>query len=186
MIENCILAFGGNAKSQIGQPQETINYAYKALRARGVITLGESRAFRNPAFPAGSGPDFVNTVAFCETNHSAHDLLAILHEVEAKCGRERLVRWGARTLDIDLVSYGSQILPNEETHRHWRLLDAATQQCEAPSELILPHPRLQDRAFVLVPMAEVAPDWCHPILGLTTAEMMANLPESELKEVVPL
>ena len=75
------------------------------------------------------------------------------------------------------------VLPDPVTRAHWRSLPLSDQLTETPSELILPHPRLQDRAFVLVPLETVAPDWVHPLLGMTVAEMRAALDPAELAQV---
>ena len=120
------------------------------------------------------------------SDKSPGEILAILHDIEAEHGRERKERWGARTLDLDLIAVGEKVLPDRETYNRWRLLDADQQRTESPDQLILPHPRMQDRAFVLVPLADVAPDWRHPILGKSVAEMLSDLPPSACDEVVPI
>jgi 2-amino-4-hydroxy-6-hydroxymethyldihydropteridine diphosphokinase len=112
--------------------------------------------------------------------------LSRLHAIEARFGRERVRRWGPRTLDLDLLAYGELVLPDAVTQDRWRGLSPADQATQAPAELILPHPRLQDRAFVLVPLADVAPDWRHPRLGLTVLEMLNRLELAEIAAVTPL
>jgi 2-amino-4-hydroxy-6-hydroxymethyldihydropteridine diphosphokinase len=91
-----------------------------------------------------------------------------------------------RTLDIDLIAAGDMVLPDAETYSRWQGLAAEEQTRQTPDQLILPHPRLQDRAFVLVPLNDIAPHWQHPVLGLTVAQMLENLDENDVNAVVPL
>jgi 2-amino-4-hydroxy-6-hydroxymethyldihydropteridine diphosphokinase len=109
-----------------------------------------------------------------------------LHDIETRFGRRRAQRWGMRTLDIDLLAMGDSVLPDADTQDRWRNLPPDAQIGATPGELILPHPRLQDRAFVLVPLADVAPDWVHPRLGLTVRDMLAALPQADRDAVKPL
>ncbi len=186
MKEFSILALGGNAQSSIGDPNETLTFALKALGDRSVIVHRESSRYVTPAFPKGAGPDFVNAVALIDSQYKPAELLEILHEVEALCGRVREKRWGQRTLDLDLIDVAGRVLPNKEVYLWWSGLAPDKQVKIAPEELILPHPRLQDRAFVLVPLLELLPGWKHPVSGHTVAEMLEMLPESDRNEVVRL
>lgn len=113
-------------------------------------------------------------------------ILAQLHEIEADFGRSRSHRWADRTLDLDLIALDDLVRPDADTQERWRHLPPEEQARRTPDGLILPHPRLQDRAFVLVPLADVAPEWRHPLLGLTVREMLAALPEAERAAAVPL
>lgn len=183
-----LVAFGSNLPSPGFTLQSTLLSARDRLVSEGMPLIGMSRLFRTPAFPPGSGPDYVNAVAaFAAPRHiEVHALLAILHVVEAEFRRVRARRWAARTLDLDLLAVEDLVLPDAETQDRWRALPPERQRSEAPGELILPHPRLQDRAFVLVPMADVAPDWRHPRLGLTVRQMLEALPKADRDAVVPL
>jgi 2-amino-4-hydroxy-6-hydroxymethyldihydropteridine diphosphokinase len=145
-----------------------------------------SRLYATPAFPVGSGPDFVNAVIRVQTNLAAPDILSRLHRVESDFGRVRDQRWGPRTLDLDLLALGDAVLPDREVWAYWHDLPLDRQMQDAPTELILPHPRLQDRAFVLVPLCDVAPDWRHPVLGRTAAELCADLPQADRDLVIVL
>ncbi len=186
MTSNAVVALGANLNLSGLGPKVTLRRAIEALSNRGVVIRAESRFFETPCFPPGAGPDYVNAALLIETDLSPAQLLEVLHEVEHEFGRERVQRWGMRTLDLDLVCYEDQVLPDPGTFDRWLTLPADAQREEAPEQLILPHPRLQDRAFVLVPMADVAPDWRHPVLGLTVLQMLEALPAEDIAAVTPL
>lgn len=177
-----IIAMGGNAPSHVGVPHATILSALTSMRMTfGDVTI--SNFYQTPSFPAGSGPDFINAACAFFSALSAPDILAALHQIEADFGRERSLRWGLRTLDLDLVAHGDKVLPDTATHHHWRTMPPERQKIQSPVALIVPHPRVQDRAFVLVPMADVAADWVHPLLGQNVTEMLSRLPASERADI---
>lgn len=181
-----LIALGGNLPSRIGPPYATLRAAIDLIGASGGDILQVSRFYSTPCFPKGAGPDYVNAAVRIACKSDPGALLAKLHVIEADMGRERVQRWGRRTLDLDLLAAGDLVLPDAATHAAWRDLPPDQQANVSPDSLILPHPRLQDRAFVLVPLADVAPDWVHPVLGLTVAQMLDRLPPADLAEVLPL
>lgn len=180
-----LIALGANLPSAAGSPQAALEDALFRLAARGIEVAARSRWWASPAFPAGSGPDYVNGAAALATGLSPSALLAELHEVEAELGRRRAGRWEARVCDLDLLAWEDLILPDAATQAKWRDLPAAEQARHAPRQLILPHPRLQDRGFVLAPLAEIAPLWRHPGLGASVAELLAALPVTALAGLRP-
>ena len=183
--EKVLVALGSNAPSDAGDPRATVTQAIAALTARfGDVSV--SRLYQTPAFPADSGPDFVNAACTFHSDLPAPEILQTLHTIEADFGRTRELRWGQRTVDLDLIACGDQVLPDETTFSHWHTLPLEAQQTTAPETLILPHPRLQDRAFVLVPLCDVAPDWVHPVLRRSVAQMRDALPAHALRDVHPL
>jgi 2-amino-4-hydroxy-6-hydroxymethyldihydropteridine diphosphokinase len=183
-----LVALGANLPFDGGSPSETLWKAVAALAEEGLEMRALSRFFATPCFPAGAGPDYVNAAAVigCAEAADLASVLAALHRIEARFGRERAQRWGMRTLDIDLLAMGDSVLPDAATQDHWRLLAPEAQLRRTPDRLILPHPRLQDRAFVLVPLADVAPGWVHPRTGKSVADMLAALPADDRDAVKPL
>jgi 2-amino-4-hydroxy-6-hydroxymethyldihydropteridine diphosphokinase len=185
-VNHALIALGGNLNSPFGSALETVDFAIDTLASLGVEVTVASRAFKTPCFPAGQGPDFVNQVIEVAIRHEPEALLGLLHEVEAKFGRVRSARWNARPLDLDLLSYDQLVLPSVIGQQTWVDLALEEQMAQAPSELILPHPRLQDRGFVLIPLCDIRPDWVHPVLGKTARELRDALPACQFEGVEPV
>ena len=183
---NAIVALGANLTSTVGAPADTLINSVLAIGALGHRLRAISRFFRTPCFPAGTGPDYVNAVVLLATLQSAGELLSQLHQIESEFGRERVQRWGKRTLDLDLIAFGDAVVPDSRIHAHWRNLAHEDQIRTTPDQLILPHPRLQDRSFVLVPMADLLPGWVHPLTGQSVTQMLSVRPRSEIEEIRPL
>jgi len=152
-----LIALGANLPSAAGPPTATLKSALARLDDLGVKILSVSSFYETPAWPDPSDPAFVNAVAAIETALQPVELLALLHGVETDLGRLRSAPNAPRTLDIDLIDH-----------------DGAVTQ----DGLVLPHPRMATRAFVLVPLAEVAPGWRHPVTGQGVAELLAALPDA--------
>lgn len=151
-----LLGLGANLPSDLGPPLATFAAALDALGAAGVRLIRRSRWYRSPPMPPSAQPWYVNGVALVQTSHPPADLLAILHGIEARFGRIRGEANAARPLDLDLLDYEGRLSLSGETP-------------------VLPHPRLHERAFVLLPLRDVAPDWRHPRLGQTAADLVAAL-----------
>lgn len=182
-----LVALGANLPSGRGNAVATLREASAILHTKRYITITAlSRTWRTPAVPAGAGPDFANAVATVTTTLTPPELLAMLHETETDFGRDRSTgRWSARVLDLDLIAFDDLVLPDETTLRCWMALPISQQTAETPDRLLLPHPRLQDRGFVLAPLAEIAPGWRHPLTGRSVAQMLATLPAAAVAGMAP-
>lgn len=183
-----IVAFGANLPMSGQSPARTLRQTLNILHSAPFVAITAlSRIWMTPAHPAGSGPDFANAVALVRSSLSAQALLARLHQIEAEAGRDRSTgRWSARVLDLDLIAYGDQVLPDAATLRGWIDLPPDAQRQRTPGHLLLPHPRMQDRGFVLAPLAEIAPLWRHPLTGRSVAGMLADLGPQALDGMRPM
>ncbi len=137
----------------------TLEAALARLEARGIGVRARSPWYRSAPVPPSGQPPFVNGVLVVETILTPAELLARLHEVEREFGRVRKERNAARTLDLDLLAYDDRV------------------EGKVPPEL--PHPRLHERMFVLVPLLDVAPAFRHPVDGRGIEAMIAAIPEAE-------
>lgn len=136
--------------------------------------------------PAGSGPIFVNAALRVQTRLGAIEVLEALHWIEARFGRDRSTgRWSARVLDMDLLACGDLILPDVANYHHWAKMPVERQAILSPKRLILPHPRIQDRGFVLAPLADIVPGWVHPVIGKSVVQMLAALPDTAKTGINP-
>ncbi|WP_439560268.1 2-amino-4-hydroxy-6-hydroxymethyldihydropteridine diphosphokinase [Roseinatronobacter sp.] len=181
-----LIALGSNLAGHSDSPATQLDSAIEEISMNSIRVVARSRFFRTPCFPAGAGPDFINSAIVCDCELSAHAILTILHKIEQNAGRTRHARWQARVLDLDLLAMGDCVLPDMPTYSHWAGLSLERQMREVPPELILPHPRMQDRAFVLHPLMDIAPDWVHPVTGQTVRSMHAALDPQELAKITPI
>ncbi len=181
-----LVALGSNASSDLALSHGLVRDAILQLEGDGLRINAISRFYQTPCFPKGAGPDFVNAAIEVESDLSDRALLDLFHQIEAQFGRERPSRWAPRTLDIDLIASGDRIAPNRDVLDQWINLPLEVQKREAPDQMILPHPRLQDRGFVLIPLMDIAPDWRHPLLGRTVRQMCDALSEAEKAEIMPI
>lgn len=140
-------------------PRETAAAALGRLAAAGVAVVRRSGWYLSEPVPASEQPWYVNAVVAVETGLAPAPLLDVLLAVEAWFDRRRTARNAARTLDLDLLDYKGRRCRTER--------------------LILPHPRLHERRFVLAPLAEIAPAWRHPASGATAAELLLRLPPGQ-------
>lgn len=151
---------------QYGVPRQTLEAALAELARRGVQTLNTSPWYRSAPVPASDQPWYVNAVAEIDTAWSADRLLAELHAVEEAFGRVRSVPNAARFIDLDLIDFKGEISSG------------------GPGHATLPHPRMQDRLFVLRPLADLDRDWRHPRSGTAIAELIARLgPDQRVERV---
>lgn len=138
---------------------DTVGAALAELPCRGIAILRASRWYLSEPVPPSDQPWYVNGVAIVAVDFGPIALLDALQAVESTFGRTRGLPNAARALDLDLLDYDGL-------------------QC-ASARLVLPHPRLHERRFVLAPLAEIAPEWRHPRLGLDAAEMLRRLPAGQ-------
>ncbi len=162
-----LIALGANLSTErYGPPEKGLDAALRALEGKGIRVMRRSRWYRSAPVPPSDQPWYVNGVAVIETDRSPAALLACLLEVERSFGRRRAERNEARVLDLDLLAYGERI------------------ENDVGAGLTLPHPRIHERAFVLRPLSEIAPDWRHPALERSAAQLWAALSGSGV--VVPI
>jgi 2-amino-4-hydroxy-6-hydroxymethyldihydropteridine diphosphokinase len=155
-----LIGLGANLPSpRFGAPVTTLNAAVARLKETGIRVLARSRWYESAPVPISDQPNFVNGVINVATELEPAALLALLHRVETEFGRVRSVRNAARLLDLDLLAYHDIVNHDGDPQ--------------------LPHPSMHLRAFVLLPLREIAPRWVHPWLGKSLDTLIAELPPGQ-------
>ena len=154
-----LIAFGANLSSDFGTPEQTLYKALEVLPARGVGVLRVSSLWLSAHVPISDQPWYHNGVAEIDASFDPHGLLKVLKSIEEEFGRVTRERNAARVLDLDILAFDDVVMDGDS--------------------LQIPHPRAHERAFVLYPLNEIAPDWVHPVSGLTPSQMIADLPEGQ-------
>lgn len=151
-----VIALGSNLSAGYASSEALLEAALATFPAAGLMVLKRSAWWSSAAWPDPDGPEYRNAVAIVETDRPPDAVLHTLFSIERAFGRERGAANAARTLDLDLIAHGRRILHGEG--------------------LLVPHPRAHERLFVMGPLAEIAPDWRHPVSGLSAAELAARAP----------
>jgi 2-amino-4-hydroxy-6-hydroxymethyldihydropteridine diphosphokinase len=160
------LGVGGNLPSpRFGPPIAVCRAAVAALSSAGIVVCRQSKWYRSTPVPASAQPIYVNGVVAVTTVLSPASLMSTLHAIEAEFGRIRTAVNAARVVDLDLLAYGTLVT-------------------EPTAAVVVPHPRLHQRRFVLKPLAELAPAWRHPRLGIDVGELLARLPPGDTVEPI--
>ena len=156
MVHTAYIAFGSN----MGNRKKTILAAMEKMREKGMNFLKISTFYETKPYGVTEQDDFMNCVAQIETELNPMSLLDTLLNIERSLGRTREKRWGPRTIDLDIIFYDKKIVNF--------------------ADLIIPHPDMQNRLFVLEPLSEIAPDYVHPSLHKSVNEMLKALKEKEV------
>ncbi len=162
MFDDLYIGLGANLPHpRLGPPRATLEHVLTLLPGLGLTILRRSGWYESAPVPASDQPWYVNGVVRAATDLSPQEVLARLHGVEADLGRARSELNAARSVDLDILSIGKIIL-------------------DGPEPPIVPHPRMAARAFVLLPLAEIAPDWRHPITDVPISELIRRLPRDQV------
>lgn len=150
-----IIAYGSNVDHSDGKPIEGFRRVVNRIVSDCISLVGVSSLWKSSSWPDPDQPDYINAILRVQTEMEPRQLLDRLHQIEAEFGRTRVrgeLRYAARTLDLDLIAFGDRIIFTE-------------------GGLEIPHPLAAARGFVMGPLAEVQPDWVHPILKRTAREL---------------
>ena len=152
-INKAFLLTGGN----IGNRQLNLQKAAQLIERQVGQVVAKSAFYETAAWGLEDQPTFLNQALHISTAHNAHDLLHILLNIEQQLGRVRFAKYGPRTIDIDLLFFNDEIINT--------------------AELVIPHPQIENRRFVLAPLCELASDYLHPVLHKTIAQLLRECPD---------
>ena len=160
------IGIGANIPSPFGNPYQSIQHLIAILPSHGITVIRQARCWRNPAWPDPNDPEFLNTCIEVNTSLSPDDLLKTLLKIEEQFDRTRTHKNAPRPLDLDIIDYNGEKIEQDN--------------------LSLPHPKLQERAFVLLPLFDIAPLWQHPTIKIPIHELLRNLDQEDHEKTIPL
>ena len=176
-----VLILGANMPSKFGDILTTLQMCVEYIKNEEPIDLiSQSKWYQSESFPDKSKPTFINVGIKIISKLEPYQILKIIDEIEKGFGRIRKRRWDARVCDIDIIYCNKKIIPTRNILKKWMSMKIEEQLITTPRTLILPHPRIQDRLFFLVPLNELSPNWRHPILGKTAKEILDSIPQNEI------
>jgi 2-amino-4-hydroxy-6-hydroxymethyldihydropteridine diphosphokinase len=155
-----LIALGSNLSGPWGTPRQTLQRALEEMKHHNITVEKVSTLIETSPFGVINQPNFVNAVTIVDTALPPEALMQALHMIEKRAGRKRLKRWGPRTLDLDLLDYHGLLRKPRRT---------------SIKPLILPHPGILQRSFVLAPVAEIASQWKHPVTRQSAALTLRQL-----------
>lgn len=173
VVHTLLLALGANQAGAWGPPDQTLARAQHELACAGVRILSASHLYDTLPLGPGRQSPYLNAVVLCAARLGPAALLRLMKRLERRAGRRLTPRWGPRSLDIDILDFGGRRL-GWSRGRLERLV---------PGRLVLPHPQIDRRAFVLIPLLEVDPHWHHPTLAASGRALMARLPPASRRGV---
>jgi 2-amino-4-hydroxy-6-hydroxymethyldihydropteridine diphosphokinase len=162
MLDDLYIGLGANlAHPWLGPPKATLEHVLELFPERGLRVLARSPWYESAPVPPSDQPWYINGVVRVATALSPLEVLSGLHRIEADLGRQRVELNEARAVDLDIIAFGRMVL-------------------NGPNPPLVPHPRMAARAFVLLPLADLAPDWRHPATGERISRLIARLPRDQV------
>jgi 2-amino-4-hydroxy-6-hydroxymethyldihydropteridine diphosphokinase len=171
-----IISLGSNVTGDGKISSQAIRSACNQLKSFSIRILDSSRFYLTEPYGVTDQPAFTNSAILVQTSLSPHNLLTVIKRIEAIAGRRKTKRWGARVIDLDIIDYNGLSL---NYVKDWR-----SNFTNYERRLILPHPGIANRPFVLQPIMDIAPFWHHPVNRLTAAQMLKRLPRNAPGRVI--
>lgn len=160
--KKAVIALGSNIGNRLAHIQQAVNF----LRISGFRITMLSRVWETEPWGDTDQPRFLNMCLSADTDMTSTEALSVLKKIESDMGRQKTRRWGPREIDLDIIFFGDEIVHADK--------------------LIIPHPLMHERAFVLVPLAEIEPDMVHPIFKKTVKELLGELPSEKMQWIIKL
>ncbi|PCJ33353.1 MAG: 2-amino-4-hydroxy-6-hydroxymethyldihydropteridine diphosphokinase [Alphaproteobacteria bacterium] len=181
-----LIGLGSNlSDGHSASPRSMLAAALAEMPAWGIDIVALSHFYESEPVPKSDQPWFINAVAAVDTRLSPEDLLNVLHDIETKLGRTRRIRWEARIIDLDIIAYDDRICPSpDDGPGDWHNAAGDGYITHQVQDMVIPHPRMHERLFVLNPLMDICPEWIHPVFGKTAKFFARELAGQENKGLI--